>query len=199
MRSLQGPLPACVTSRPLSLPLFSLGPKTEVRQAGQAGRDGKQSPSPGTTQCVPETPSSLVLCSETPGTPREGPCHTRSRRPPRPALASHWGTASPQGVSGLARSPLSYASGSCRTMPATPATRCSPGLRSGLSASQTTGRGPVVVLLSPWRKRGERYPNPVGCLCMSAEGPRPPASSSAPFPGVSALAQVPDLSRQIHI
>lgn len=165
MRSLQGPVPACVTSRPLSLPLFSLGPKTEVRRAGQAGRDGKQSPSPGTTQCVPETPSSLVLCSETPGTPREGPCHTRSRRPPRPALASHWGTASPLGVSGLARSPLSYASGSCRTMPATPATRCSPGLRSGLSTSQTTGRGGSGEsgTLTPWAASA-RARNALACL-----------------------------------
>lgn len=193
MRSLQGPLPAPL---PATL-LFGPKDRSQTSRAGWEGRETK--PVPRDDSVVPETPSSLVLCSETPGTPREGPCHTRSRRPPRPALASHWGTASPQGVSGLARSPLSYASGSCRTMPATPATRCSPGLRSGLSASQTTGRGPVVVLLSPWRKRGERHPNPVGCLCTSAEGPRPPASSSAPFPGVSVLAQVPDLSRQIHI
>lgn len=74
-------------------------------------------------------PDSTAPPSPSPSPPLRGPSGSRPGRPPTLPL-------------------------SCRTVPAAPAARSSPGLRSGLSAPQTTGRGPVVVLLSPWVKLG---------------------------------------------
>lgn len=178
---------ACVTSQPLSLPHVSLGPKTEGKLDEQARLGGT-----GNVACPQGRLGACPRNSEQPSPVLRDAWDT-ARRPlshtePGARLAQHcpragalpplWGSlVSPA-------PPLSYASGSFRTVPVTPASRSSPGLRSSLSTSQMTSRGPVVVLLSPWMKWGEQHPNSVGLRRTSAKAPRLPASTSSPLPGV---------------